>query len=127
MQKPDQRQTGVIAPRRLGLFQAGTKLIRIGQAGMHAGDGPNHPASAASVSYHRKESDREQHRRDKRGENDGDHDASLATATKIARLSLCHVRSALRERFSGSPQCAHAIFRLGGNHDASQFGLPLPG
>ena len=60
----------------------------------------NHPPSAGSVSYHRKESDREQHRRNKRGECDGNHDAALAAAI-VARLSLCHVRSAPREHFSG--------------------------
>ena len=48
-------------------------------------------------SHHRKESDSKQHRRKKRGERDSDHDA-LATATKITRLSLCHVRTAQHER-----------------------------
>ncbi len=57
-----------------------------------------HQRSAGRGSHHSEESDCEQHGRNKRGECDGDHDAALATATKIARLSLCHIRSALRER-----------------------------
>jgi hypothetical protein len=60
----------------------------------------NYPPSAGRVPYHRKESDGEQHRRNKRCECDSDHDATLATATYIARLSFCHVRLARRGRFS---------------------------
>lgn len=71
--------------------------MQIGQAGMHAQT--SQKPSAGSISYHCKESDREQHRRNKRGDCDGNHDAALA-ATKAARLSLCHLRSAPREHFS---------------------------
>jgi hypothetical protein len=74
--------------------------MRIGHAGMHCRERPKTIRSADGVPYHREESDCEQHGRNKRCECDGDHDAALPTATNIARLSLCHVRPALRERFS---------------------------
>ena len=84
----------------------------------------NDPLSADGVPYHREESDCEQHGRNKRCECDGDDDAALPTATNIARLSLCHVRPALRERFSVLAPMRTRHIRLGGNHNESQFGLP---
>lgn len=99
MQKPDHRQTGIIGPWKLGLFQVGTKMIRIGCVETRAGSSQKpFGTSVGRASQHRKESDCKQHRRKQRGERDSEHDA-LATATKITRLSLCHVRTALLERF----------------------------
>ena len=79
--------------------------------------------SVGCASHHCKESDCKQHRRNKRGERNSNHDA-LATAARITRLSLCHVRTAQHERLVCPRKCVHTAFRLGGNHVASQFGLP---
>ena len=112
-----------------GLFQVGTKMIRIGcvESAAHgssrkpfgtsvgcASASPPKKAIASSIAA------------SKRGERDSDHDA-LATATRIARRSLCHVRTVLHQRFGAPAKCVYAAFRLGGNHDASQFGLPCLG
>jgi hypothetical protein len=125
MQKPDQRQTGVISPWKLNLFQVGTQLMRIGHAGMHCRERPKtirYQPTAFRIT------------------------AKKAIASSIAAISVasataittrrCRRRRILRDcPFATSappcasasvcsPQCAHAIFRLGGNHDESQIGLP---
>ena len=81
------------------MFQVRTKLIRIGCVEPRAGSSQKSSGtSAGGASHHRKERDCQQHRRKKRAERDSDHDA-LAAAAKITRLSLCHVHTALHERF----------------------------
>ena len=97
MQKLGHRRTGITGPWKLGLFQAGTKLTWIGCIGIRGSSHKPLGTSAGRASHHGKEKDRKQHRRKKRGKRNGDHDA-LATATKIRRLSLCQVRTAVHER-----------------------------
>jgi hypothetical protein len=121
MQKPDHRRTGIIRPWKLNLFQVGTKLARIGRVETPAKSHPAHQSTALLIT------------------------AKKAIASSIAVRSVVSAtaimtrwrrRRKLRDcpfvtstplcmsALACPPKCVHAAFRLGGNHVASQFGLP---